>query len=194
MDPLDSAAALAEWLDGSRPHPSPGSWLRYDETKWSYRQPISYRVTDDRGRLVADIGPDGGRTRFDSVVVRDGTVLLRTRFDRRGNTTVSDPAGRSLGQLRRSNRLATYRLRLRWAGRDVGSVEQKWNQTGEAEIIALDGTVAASVRRDDAGRLSGARTSWLLFSEVSHLLPAALLLTAAPALDAMRARGRRRRM
>jgi hypothetical protein len=89
---------LQEWFQGRRPHPPAGYRIRYDETRWSYRQPISYQVTAPDGRPLAQIIPADGGTRRDSVVVRDGVTLLRLHVDRRGSTSVTDAAGSDLGR------------------------------------------------------------------------------------------------
>jgi hypothetical protein len=143
-------------------------------------------VTDHAGRPVAEIRPTDARTKRDSVAIRDGEAVLALRLDRRGNTSVSDPGGRALGRLHGSNRLLVFRLVLQWDGRSIGSVEQRWSQTSDADIATVDGVTAARIRRDTAWRRAGARTSWLVFTDAAHLLPPALLFAAPPALDAMR--------
>jgi hypothetical protein len=193
QDVLSSVMGLREWLEERRPHPHAGYRLRYDETHWSYRQPISYQVSDAGGRPLAQIVPADRRTRYDSVVVGDGVIVARMRVDRRGSTSVTDAAGGDLGALRRSSGLTTFRLTLTRARHDLGVVEQRWSRVDRAEIRARDGAVAAWIGRGGRGRFAGADWSYLEFAGAAGTLPAGLLFVAVPALDAMRKQWRRDR-
>jgi hypothetical protein len=178
--------ALRDWLEARRPHPPPGYRIRYDETRWSYGQPVSYHVVDAGGNPLARIVPADGVTRRDSVVVRDGVTLLRTRVDRRGSTSVTDVAGRDLGALRRGFGLVTFRLSMTRGRHTLGTVEQRWSSIDRAEIRTNDGSVAAWIVRGGRRRFAGADWSYVEFAAAAGALPAALLFVAVPALDAMR--------
>ena len=185
-----TASALAVLIDGeSIPVPA-GTSLTYAETRWSYRQPISYELRNAAGEPIGTITPVDDRTRRVSVVrVGERPALLLT-VDRAGNTSVARPDGTALGEFRRRFAVFTFRMELRGDGRTAGTLVHRGGTS--ASVTVPGGTVAARIRRSRGMRFAGARVSEVHLTGAGiPPLSGALLVAAVPALDAMRKARRR---
>jgi hypothetical protein len=185
-DAFASLETMREWVAGRRGHPPPGTALQYVETQWSYRRPVAYAVLDQGEGMVAEVVPpaDGRRQ---ALVVRDGAVLLRTDISRRGDTLVTGAAGTPLGLHRRRGGFLKVRLQVEYAGAVLGTVEPVPGG-GTSLRFALetaDGRHLLGLRREGRVRFAGADRTWLEILPGAEAVPAPLLLTLVPALDAM---------
>jgi len=186
-----TASALTALIRGDSPVPTDTS-LTYAETRWSYRQPISYELRNAAGEPVGTIGPVDGRTRQVSVVRVGEEPMLLLTVDRAGNTRVAHPDGSPVGEFRRRFAVFTFRMAVRDNGLTVGTLVCRGGTS--ATVTVPGGAVAARIRRSRGMRFAGASISETrLTGTEMHRLSGALLVAAVPALDAMRKAWRRSR-
>jgi len=162
-----------------------GVVLLYHLTHWSYRQPISYLVTDAAGAELGRVGPPDEQTRTTSLLWVGAQPVLVLTLDRRGNTTVSGAGGAPVGSVRRRRALLAYTMDLRLGDAPAGALEQPGLHTGPAVVRGPDGTPAAWLHRS-GGRFAGAALSRLELTPAAAPVPGPLLLAVVPALDAFR--------
>jgi hypothetical protein len=184
-----SAATLVAYLRG-QPVPLGDARLVYQETRFTYkRRFMSYGLFNSAGDEIGAITP--GPHHSATLTVGDESLLHYT-VDRRGDTVVSTPAGVQLGELRRRFAVVGSRISLRIGASATNSRvvgELMMRGISRATVVASDGRRVASVQR--GGRPPGPTVSHLDISTRSSLIPAILVVSSVPALDAMRRSQRR---